>query len=209
MSIRTRQQRSATSRRAVVSAARQLFGQQGYDGTSLVDIAAAASLTTGALYHHWRGKRDLFGAVVEDVHRDLALRVARLRRTGQPPLDQLLAASRVYLRQCAEPEVARILLIDGPAVLGVREWQEVDQRWWLAPTRGLLERAAAEQVLVDGDPGLLALALLGALTALGRAVASDQAGLRRAESALTGLLAGLAASPRRTGPDRPPGPTRR
>jgi hypothetical protein len=65
----------------------------------------------------------------------------------------------------------------------------------LAPTRALLEQAAAEHVLIDGDPGLLALALLGALTALGRAVASDQAGLRRAESALASLLAGFAAGP--------------
>jgi AcrR family transcriptional regulator len=144
-----------------------------------------------AIYHHWRGKRNVFAAVVDDVHRGLALRVARVRRADQPPLAQLLAASRVYLRLCTEPEVARILLVDGPAVLGAQQWHDLDQRWWLAPTEDLLKRAAVEHDLLDGDPRLLAVALLGALTALGRAVASDRARLRRSESALSTLLDGL------------------
>jgi AcrR family transcriptional regulator len=190
---RTNEDRSAASRRAIVSAARQLFGRQGYDATSLTGIAAAASLTTGALYHHWPGKRDVFRAVVDDVHRDLALRIARVRRAGQPPRAQLLAAARVFLRLCADAEVARILLVDGPAVLGAQEWHDLDQRWWLAPTQTLLEQAAAEHDLVNGDSRLLAVALLGAMTALGRAVATDRTGLRRSEAAVTTLLDGLAA----------------
>jgi AcrR family transcriptional regulator len=188
---RTNLERTQASRGAILSAARQLFGRQGYDATSLTDIAAAAALTTGAVYHHWPGKRAVFRAVVNDVHRELAVRAARVHRAGQPPLTQLLAVSRAYLRLCADAEVARILLVDGPAVLGAQEWLDLDQRWWLAPTQALLEQAAAEHALVDGDPRLLALALLGALTALGRAVASDRSGLRRSESALATLLNGL------------------
>jgi AcrR family transcriptional regulator len=195
---RTNQERSQASRRAIVSAARQLFGRYGYDATSLTDIATAASLTTGALYHHWSGKRDVFRAVVDDVHRELAVRVARVSRPGQPPRAQLLAASRVYLRLCAEPEVAQILLVDGPAVLGAPQWRVLDHRWWLAPTQALLEQAAAEDDLVEGhlvedDLRLLAVALLGAITALGHAVASDRTGLRRSESVLSALLDGITA----------------
>jgi AcrR family transcriptional regulator len=192
---RTNEERSLASRRAIVSAARDLFGRHGYDGTSLTDIAAAAALTTGAVYHHWPGKREVLHAVVDDIHHDLAMRVARVRRAGQPPLAQLSAASRVFLRLCTEPAVSRILLLDGPAVLGAQAWHELDQRWWLTPTEDLLRQAAAERHLtVAGDPRLLAVALLGAVTALGRAVADGQASVRRSESTLAALLHGRTAA---------------
>jgi len=52
-------------------------------------------------------------------------------------------------------------------------WDEVGQRWWLGPTEDLLRQAMDEGGLVATDSRLLATALLGSLTALGRVVAAQ------------------------------------
>ena len=54
------QSRSAESIDHLVAAARRRFGQFGYEGTSIDDIARAAGRTKGAVYHHFPDKRALF-----------------------------------------------------------------------------------------------------------------------------------------------------
>jgi AcrR family transcriptional regulator len=188
---RTNIERSRRTRADVVRASRRLFAERGYRATSLADIAAAAGVTTGAIYHHWSGKPALLAAVVEHLYRELAARIAGDRASS----DTLRIGMTEFLELCAEPGVGRLLVLDAPAVLGLDAWQRIDERWWLAPTRDALAAAgvAAEET------HLTAVALLGALTALGREVARtpNRPTQRRAIARIELLLAtaGLPARP--------------
>ncbi|QCX74450.1 HTH-type transcriptional regulator TtgR [Streptomyces sp. YIM 121038] len=103
------------------------------------------------------------------------------RVTEGAPVPLLLRSGLEFLGFCADPAVARVLLLDAPAVLGYERWRRIDEQWWLSPTVRLVERAR----LARGCPGAadagadgsrrLALALLGALTSLGHEVAMQGA----------------------------------
>lgn len=139
----------------------------------MAQVAQSAEVSTGALYHHWKTKTELLGAVVSGLHREIAAEVLRSTTESESPRERLDKAAGVFLRRCEDRDVAQILLVDGPAALGTR-WDELDRRWWLTPTEDLLREAVAAGELTTNDPRLLAAALLGSLTALGRQVANDE-----------------------------------
>jgi AcrR family transcriptional regulator len=195
---RTQAERSEGTRAALLSAARGLFAERGYAGVSTEDIVAAAAVTRGALYHHYRDKRDLFRAVFEQLEADLA---ARLAVAGGDAPDAYTAIDRgvvAFLDACLEQDVARIALLDAPGVLGWQTWREIEARYGLGLVAAALT-AAVEDGLVAAQPiEPLAHALFGALTemALLIANATDQAAARRdAEIVLRGLIAGLLRPP--------------
>jgi TetR/AcrR family transcriptional regulator, acrAB operon repressor len=53
------------TRQALLKAAIKVFSQQGYAATRLEDIAEAAKVTRGAVYHHFGGKAELFAEIIE------------------------------------------------------------------------------------------------------------------------------------------------
>lgn len=189
---RSNEDRSRSTRAQLLDAGRCLFAERGYAATSMAEIASRAQLSTGALYHHWRTKHELLAAVVGSIHHDLAAEIARSTPEHAAPLQRIQHAATVFLRRCADHDIARILLTDGPAVLG-ETWNELDQRWWQGPTEALLREADADGTARTSDPSLLATALLGSLTALGRAVAAnpDPAVGQSAESVLLTIIGGL------------------
>lgn len=146
--------------------------EQGYGPTTLADVTRAAGLTTGALYHHWSGKDALLATVVHDLYGELARRIAARTKAGSPPVERLLLAGHEFLALCADPRVARLILLDSPAALGYARWTEIDERWWLAPTVELVREAHGGRI-AEERAGSVALALLGCLTALGRAMAAN------------------------------------
>src|SRR6185503_6402659 len=72
---RTQEQRSAATRQALVAAARRLWAARGYAEVGTPEIAAAAGVTRGAMYHQFADKAALFLAVVEAVERDVVRRL--------------------------------------------------------------------------------------------------------------------------------------
>ncbi|WP_051854489.1 TetR/AcrR family transcriptional regulator [Streptomyces sp. NRRL B-1347] len=179
---RSNAERTEATRAQLIRTARQLFGEHGYSATTIAEIAGGAGLTTGALYHHWPGKEALLVDVVHDIHRELAVRVRAAgadRGAEGEPVPLLLRSGLEFLGFCADPAVARLLLLDAPAVLGYERWRRIDEQWWLSSTVRLVERARSARGasgLGAADAGAagsrrLALALLGALTYLGHEVA--------------------------------------
>ncbi|AWM27192.1 TetR family transcriptional regulator [Sinorhizobium fredii USDA 205] len=123
---RSNRERSDTTRAAILDAARELFIAKGYADTATPDIVAAAGLTRGALYHHFEDKKALFRAVVEQEAGQVAAAI-ELSDTGQgAPRDALLAGASAYFDAMAMPGRVRLLLLDGPAVLGVAEIAAID-----------------------------------------------------------------------------------
>ncbi len=160
-----------------MAAARKLFAAHGYNDVGTERIAQAAGVTRGALYHQFAAKTDLFAAVLEAVELDLTARLVEV--IGAAPVDDtaasLVAGADAWLDACAEPDVQRIVLLDGPAVLGWQRWREVGLRHGLGLVTALLtETMAAGDIPVQPvEP--LAHVLMGALdeAALYVALADD------------------------------------
>jgi AcrR family transcriptional regulator len=127
---RTQADRSAATRDALLTAARRLFAAHGYAEVGTDAIATEAGVTRGALYHQFADKVALFDAVVDAVEADIAARLAEHAAAVavSDPVEGMRRAVRAWLEICAEPEIARIALIDGPSVLGWARWREVCQR---------------------------------------------------------------------------------
>jgi AcrR family transcriptional regulator len=127
---RTQDERRAATRQALVRAARELFAEEGYHVTTAGEVVGRAGLTRGAMYHHFEDKRDLFRAVVEEIEEEvdgIVLSRARLTlRETSDAWEAFLAGHRAYLDACVRPDVRRVLLLDGPAVLGWEEWHDID-----------------------------------------------------------------------------------
>ena len=157
-----RAQMMEDTRARLIAAARKAFGDKGYAATSMDDLTADAGLTRGALYHNFGDKRGLLAAVVDQVDTEMATRaMAEAERRGGDAWDRLLAEGAAYIEAALEPEVRRIVLLDGPAVLGdPSQWPSQNQ--CLAATMRSLEALAATGTLKPVDIEAAARLLNGA-----------------------------------------------
>jgi len=123
---RSNSERTEATRAALLKAARKLFVQKGYAETGTPEIVAAAEVTRGALYHHFADKMALFRAVVEQEASQVAELIDR-RSVRMPTVRESLAAGGdAYFEAMAEPGRVRLLLLDGPSVLGHAEMDRID-----------------------------------------------------------------------------------
>lgn len=155
------------SRARLVAEARRLFERDGYAKTSTEGLLAATGLTRGALYHHFRDKRDLFVAVCDAVHADLAAAIDAAADGIADPARQLVAGALAWIAAVAQPGPRQVLLIDAPAVLGAAEWQALDDRHGFAQLRqAVLALLQPQGAAATQRAEAVAAALNGALNAL-------------------------------------------
>ena len=173
---RTQADRSATTREALVAAARPLFAAHGFADVPTDAIVTAAGVTRGALYHQFADKTALFDAVLEAVEADIARRLAdSVAAAGiSDPVDAMRHVLRTWLDICVEPEIHRIALIDGPSVVGWAHWREVCQRHVFGLAEAMLEQGIESGRVRPQPVRALAHVLMGA---------SDEAALYVAEAA--------------------------
>jgi AcrR family transcriptional regulator len=191
-------ERADATRGALLVAARELFTDGGYAATSTTEIVTRAGVTRGALYHHFPAKHDLFRAVFEQLEAEVTTHVAQEALAGADPLEQLRVGSRAYLDACLDPAIQRVVLVEGPSVLGWETWQEIESRYGYGLVVAGVEAAMAAG-LVDTQPvAPLAHVLFGALTEAGMVVtrAGDPRAARaEMDEAMDRLLDGLRARP--------------
>jgi AcrR family transcriptional regulator len=150
------------TRAALLAAARDLFGAAGYAATSLDEVAVRAGVTKGALYHHFRGKADLFRAVYEQVKREVSDEVVVV--FIQPDAWQALTEGcQLMIDAQLDPAVRRIVLHDARAVLGWEEIRAVETRYGAVGLRGVLRRAVRVGAIEAQPLRPLSLLLSGAL----------------------------------------------
>ena len=168
---RTQAERRATTRAALLAAARDLFTERGFAATGRDDIAERAGVTRGALYHHFDSKEAVFRAVVLEIEDELVARVAKVVAAAPPGPDQVRAACLAYVDACTDPAMRRLSVLEAPVVLGPEECRELTNRYWLELARtglaGALHRPAD-----DPDIEVTAHLLLGALNEAGQLVAT-------------------------------------
>lgn len=115
----TQSERTESTRKALIDAGRVLFAERGYADVPVADIARRAEVTTGALYHQFASKEELFRSVYAELVARVGERVLEARQTGGDPT--LLGDCEAYIAACADPAFNRIT-IDGPAVIG---WDQI------------------------------------------------------------------------------------
>ena len=130
------------TRAKLISAARAAFALRGYAASSMDDLTADAGLTRGALYHHFKDKQGLLQAVIEQIDAEMLARMRADRTPEQTPWEAFLNEGVAYIEMALEPEVQRIMLLDGPAVLG-------DPSRWPNQTACLRTTTSTVQQLID------------------------------------------------------------
>ncbi len=194
---RTQAERTAATRAQLLDAARTLFAANGFGAVSTQAIVEAAGVTRGALYHQFADKADLFAALYEQVEEQLVADVVAAIGAEQPAgtLETMRVGARLFLDHCSAPDIAQIVLIDAPSVLGWERWREVGIRYGLGVIENMLAQAVDEGAIPRQPVRATAHVLLSALdeAALYISRAADPDGARRDMYAVCDrLITGLA-----------------
>jgi AcrR family transcriptional regulator len=162
---RTQAERSAATSAALKEAARRLWGRRGYAEVGTPEIATAAGVTRGAMYHQFADKTALFVAVLDDVEREVMARLVEAVEASEPdsPAAALRVAVDEWLQVCLDPEVHRLVLLDAPSVLGWARFRDLTRHYSLGLTEALLQEAIDAGQLTAQPTRPLAHILIGAL----------------------------------------------
>ncbi|MFD6225162.1 TetR/AcrR family transcriptional regulator [Nocardia asteroides] len=195
MASTARTQQREETRRLLLAQSRRLFAAKGYAAVGLSEIVAASGVTKGALYHHFDSKADMFREVLTQVQQEVGDQVAAAADAEPDPWTQLTAGCAAFLRASADPRVQRIMLIDGPAVLGWHEWRALDEANAARHLHEALDALVAAGTLAPQPVAPLTQLLSGAMNeaALWLATTTDPDALPATIAALDRLLAGLRA----------------
>ncbi|MFC0266406.1 TetR/AcrR family transcriptional regulator [Kushneria aurantia] len=192
MARRRRAEMLEETRARLIDAARAAFAEKGYAGASMDELTARAGLTRGALYHHFGDKRGLLAAVVDRLDSEMAARAHEIGQRHTNAWEGLLAEGGAYIELARDPEIQRIVLLDGPAVLGdPSQWPS--QNRCLLATMTTLETLSREGVVKPVDVEAAARLVNGAAlnAALWVAASDDADVLERATDAFRQLASGL------------------
>ena len=131
----------AETRSKLIAAGRCAFGELGYAEASMDDFTAAAGLTRGALYHHFGDKKGLLQAVIAEIDAEMAARLSVISASAKTRWQGFVEECTGYIQMALEPEIQRIVLRDGPAVLG-DPWRWPSQDGCIASMTASLTRLA-------------------------------------------------------------------
>lgn len=180
-----RDQKKADTSARLLATARRWFFEKGYAGTSMDDLCADAGVTRGALYHNFGGKEGLFEAVVRQIDEEIGDRMIAASG-GTLDRESCIKTCLAYLEAALDPEVRRIMLQDGPAVLGQR-LRDIDQDGSIDPLRTAILQLQGEGAFIAGDATALAVLLNGAMIDAALWIADGDDTERRYQDASTAL----------------------
>ncbi len=190
---RSNVERTRATRARLLAAARELFVAKGYAETGTPEIVAAANVTRGALYHHFADKQALFHAVVEQESAAVAQEIEKAAPSSMPPVDALIAGGVAFIRAMRAHGRTRLLLLDGPAVLGRAELDRIDlETGALGSLRDGLSAAMASGALPSLPLGAFTALLSAAFDRAALAV-DDGADPTDYETVIAAIIDGLAA----------------
>jgi AcrR family transcriptional regulator len=172
MNVKSRKTEQAeATQAALIAAARKLFAKRGYAAVPTEEIVQLAGVTRGALYHHFRDKRDLFRAVVEKLEQETVEKIASAAFSESDPWLSQQTALGAFLDVCLEPDVQRIILTDAPSVLGLEAWREIEAKYGLALVQAGIQSVMDAGYIEKQPVEPLSHLFLGALTEGGLLIA--------------------------------------
>ncbi|WP_174189154.1 TetR/AcrR family transcriptional regulator [Nocardia barduliensis] len=170
------------TRAALIETGRRLFIERRYAELSADEIARAARLTRGAVYHHFGGKQGLFEAVFEQVEQELTERLTSAIGASGNTWDTAVHALNVFLDECTDTSYQRIVLQEGPFALGWDRWRELDERYMVGLIRDLVDQLIRADVFKPRSTELTVRAIYGLLTELAWSMADTSDGMARREA---------------------------
>ena len=183
--------RGEATRGQLIAVARRMFADRGYEDTSIEGVLREAGVSRGSLYYHFASKEALFEAVAEDVETTVGAQTIAATAGADGPVAALRAGFLAWVRLAGDPVVQRILLIDGPAVLGWERWRAMEERHAFGAIRLVLQAAAPQAHLQPEMVDTLAHVLLASVNEVALLVArSDdpKAAMKSGEEAIDELL---------------------
>jgi len=191
-----RQQYSASTKKALIDVAEELFTANGYAATSLDAIVAGADVTKGALYHHFSGKQALFEAVFERVEERASAQIQESLQGHDDPWEKAQAGLRGFLDVVRQSTYRRMVIQEGPSVLGYERYREQEERSTFANVLDIVQSVLAAGVweLDDDMMHTFSRIFFGALSSAGAAVSSSdepELAAARVETAIGFILAGV------------------
>ena len=160
----TNRERREATRSNIISAARECFTKDGYEDTHTDNILERAGVSRGAMYHHFPSKRDVFEAVYSTLVEESIAHAVQVGADSDSPLQELITSCHAWLRFVRKPDVATILIEQGPQVLGWKRARDIEAKSSLAPMQTAIERACAAGELEVPSVAVTAL-LINALLA--------------------------------------------
>lgn len=191
-----RAQTLSATRRLLVDIALEQFTEHGYAATSLDTIVSRARVTKGALYHHFSGKQALFEAVFEKTEADAAAAMRKALKKSKDPWEKAALGLRAFLDVVQNRSYQRVVIQDGPAVLGYERFREQEERSSYSMINDLVRTvvASSSYELSDDMADTFSRIFFGAMSAAGESVTAaidPEVTVARVEAALTFILAGL------------------
>lgn len=189
----TKVEQSSRTRARIIAAAQTIFTQDGFANAALADIVKKANVTTGAIYHHFGGKKELFIAVAEHLEQVILDEVAKTTPQGTSGWAALEWGALKTLEISIRPEIQRIVFRDAPSVVGLNEWRAIEKKYafgLMMETLGALPEQSEDR----GTPEITAQILLGAVSEAANAVAlsdSPEKALEEAKSTLSLMIRAL------------------
>jgi AcrR family transcriptional regulator len=148
------------TRAALLAVARKHFAREGFSGAEIGRIAADARVTTGAVYHHFAGKKELFQAVAEQLEVEI---LSAADVDEKDPLRRLRLGFEKLIDVCAAPDIQRITFIEAPQVIGPEAWRKIELRYAYGALRGILDALRKADAIKSHPPDLVARLLLALL----------------------------------------------
>jgi AcrR family transcriptional regulator len=189
-----REIRAEETRSRLLGAARELFTEHGYAHTTTEQLVQRAGVTRGALYHHFESKLAIFDALLIELEQEFIATVRRIASPDAPAWTNLVTGCHAFLDSCLRPDVQRLALIDGPAVLGPTRWREIEDQYALVPVLAGLTGSMREGTVPSRPPEPLARMLLAAINEAGLIIAQSprpREAREEAGDAFDALLHGL------------------
>jgi AcrR family transcriptional regulator len=174
---------------ALLRAGRHQFGAHGFDAVSLEAIVAEARVTTGAVYHHFAGKKGLFLAVAEQIEEEVLAVAAQAQ--DEDPWRRTQKAFAALIAACAAPDVQRIIFLDAPRVFGPEAWRDIELKYAYGGMSAMLTELIEAGVLHPYAIELLAPVLLSLLAETSRAVSAKPELMTEARHLMSRMLDAL------------------
>ena len=159
----TQAERTEHTSNNIIAAATGLFASKGYADTSLADIVEETGLTTGAIYHHFGGKKGLFIAAAERMEQTILDEIVVQSADASPGWDRFEVSIMATLEICARPDIQRIVFRDAPTVVGMVEWHEIEMRYGFGMMHKALQALQDKGIIQAQNIALTAQMLLGAI----------------------------------------------
>ncbi len=158
---KSREETKVETRKKLIKAARKSFAKYGFAKTSMDDLTSKVGLTRGALYHHFGSKEGLLMAVIDEIDSEMVIKAKLASSKAKTKWQGLLDESVAYIEMALDPEIQKIVLLDGPSVLGdPSKWPS--QNACLMRTTQIINELIQEKTLKEVDAIAAAHLLNGA-----------------------------------------------